>query len=144
MSLDLKTGQKLNPIIPNPASLSKQAGAFALSSVPPPLRPIVRAYALGYATAVGPRLLTLVLQALSKRRRKPCQSEDDESSFVSSALRIIKTGFEFQRFPTFCAVLVGGSSLLLVSNAPYLIFNIWGLTQVYSPFSNTHQVPEVP
>ena len=36
---------------------------------PPVLRPLVRAYLLGYASTVAPRLLTLVLQHLTRRRK---------------------------------------------------------------------------
>jgi hypothetical protein len=35
-------------------------------------------------------------------------------SLEASVLRILRAGLEWQRFPTFCAVLVGGSTLLQV------------------------------
>lgn len=96
--------------------------AHPLAAVPPLLRPVLRAYLIGYASAVGPRLLTLILQYLSRRSKKKCQSceedKDKGSSFINSALHIVRTGFEFQRFPTFCAVLIGGSTFLRVR--PYL------------------------
>lgn len=92
--------------------------ALALATVPPLLRPVLRAYLIGYASAVGPRLLTLILQHVSRRSKKKCQTceedKDKKTSFLDSALHIIRTGFEFERFPTFCAVLVGGSTFLRV------------------------------
>ncbi|RSL94712.1 hypothetical protein CDV31_014189 [Fusarium ambrosium] len=90
-------------------------GPLRLDPVPEILRPLIRAYLLGYASAVAPRLLTLVLQHVAKRRRKAANQlslDSDDSSFVKSATHIVKTGFNLQRFPTFCAVLVGGGTLL--------------------------------
>ncbi|PNY28523.1 Uncharacterized protein TCAP_01559 [Tolypocladium capitatum] len=91
-------------------------GAFLqLRSLPPALRPLVRAYLLGYASAVAPRLLTLILQHLSRRRtknKKTLPAELDERTFGESVVHVLRTGLEPQRFPTFCAVLVGGSTLL--------------------------------
>lgn len=94
-------------------------GALSLDGVPPALRPLVRAYVLGYGSAVAPRLLSLILQHVYRRRRKarklaPEEELKQERAFVPSALHILKTGFDPQRFPTFCAVLAGGSSLLQV------------------------------
>ncbi|KAJ6441963.1 integral membrane protein [Purpureocillium lavendulum] len=86
-----------------------------LRSLPPALRPLVRAYILGYASSVVPRLLTLVLQHLSRARSKNVNclpADKDERTFVDSALHILRTGLEPQRFPTFCAVLVGGATIL--------------------------------
>lgn len=93
---------------------TKAGGALDLSFIPPALRPAVKAYAFGYASAVGPRLLTLILQRVTRRkRRRLSQGQDtDSSTFRKSALNIIRIGFECQRFPTFCAVLAGGSTLL--------------------------------
>ncbi|KAF4123794.1 integral membrane protein [Geosmithia morbida] len=96
--------------------LKSSNGLLNLSPIPPILRPFIRAYLLGYASAVGPRLLTLILQRLTRRkRRRLSQGRDrDTSSFRQSALYIIRTGFDFQRFPTFCAVLVGGSTWFMI------------------------------
>ncbi|KAF4965545.1 hypothetical protein FSARC_6676 [Fusarium sarcochroum] len=100
------------------ASLDVRAarkGLLRLDPVPEILRPLIRAYLLGYASAVAPRLLTLVLQHVAKRRRKLANQlapDLDDKSFVKSAAYIVKTGFNPQRFPAFCAVLVGGSTLL--------------------------------
>jgi hypothetical protein len=81
--------------------------------LPPLLRPLVRAYLLGYASAVAPRVLTLVLQhATARRSRLKDGAVRPRSSFVESLLRILRGGLDLQRFPTFCALLVGGSTLL--------------------------------
>ncbi|KAM0516699.1 hypothetical protein ACHAPE_005333 [Trichoderma viride] len=90
-------------------------GPLSFQSLPAPLRPLVRAYLLGYASAVAPRLLTLILQFISRRRksaRKYLSADKDERSFRDSAFRILRTGLDPRRFPTFCAALVGGSTLL--------------------------------
>ncbi|TVY81890.1 hypothetical protein LSUE1_G001765 [Lachnellula suecica] len=75
------------------------------------LRPVLRAYFLGYASSTAPRVLTLLLLHLS-RRRKNIIDEKPEDCFLPSLLRILRGGVELQRFPTFCAALVGGSTLL--------------------------------
>ncbi|KAI1403780.1 hypothetical protein F4819DRAFT_495160 [Hypoxylon fuscum] len=80
-------------------------------SIPPLLRPLIRAYVLGYASAVAPRLLTLVLQYVTRRRRDKGAAIVTHS-FIASLQRILRGGLELQRFPTFCAVLVGGTTLL--------------------------------
>lgn len=104
-----------------------QSNLSRLEPVPPILRPVVRAYLLGYASAVAPRLLTLVLQEVVKRRRRSKQKQhlvaeqDNRQSFVDSAARILRTGLELQRFPAFCAALVGGTTLLQVSHSRILV-----------------------
>ena len=97
---------------------SRPAGFLQLQAVPPLLRPLFRAYLLGYLSAVAPRLLTLVLQHLSNRRRKQPKYAlpvKDEHTFAESATHILRTGLDPCRFPTFCAALVGGSTILQVS-----------------------------
>jgi hypothetical protein len=96
--------QKLSPRIPRNRSVEQ--------GVPPALRPVFRAYVLGYASSTVPRVLTLILTHLSRRRKTIDEKPDD--SFLLSLFRILKGGLEFQRFPTFCAALVGGSTLLQV------------------------------
>lgn len=93
-------------------------GPLRLDPIPEILRPLIRAYLLGYASAVAPRLLTLVLQHVAKRRRKLASQtspDRDDKSFIKSAAHIVKTGFNPQRFPTFCAILAGGTTLLKVN-----------------------------
>ncbi|PTB67533.1 hypothetical protein BBK36DRAFT_1196982 [Trichoderma citrinoviride] len=90
-------------------------GPLSLHFLPAPIRPLVRAYLLGYASAVAPRLLTLILQFISKKRKskkKYLSADKDERSFKDSAFRILQTGFDPRRFPAFCAALVGGSTML--------------------------------
>lgn len=82
-------------------------------TVPPALRPLVRAYVLGYASSTVPRLLTLLIAYLD-RRRKNDDGNNSKGAF-NSLFKILKSGLHWQRFPTFCAVLVGGSTLLEVS-----------------------------
>ncbi|KAM4059923.1 integral membrane protein [Hirsutella rhossiliensis] len=98
------------------ASRCAHGGSFLqLQSLPPALRPLVRAYLLGYASAVAPRLLKLLVQRLSRPRTTGSKFLPDERhrrNFVISALATLRTGCELQRFPTFCALLVGGSTLL--------------------------------
>ncbi|OAA55933.1 integral membrane protein [Niveomyces insectorum RCEF 264] len=99
-------------------------------AVPPALRPLVRAYLLGYASSVAPRLLTVLLTYCTAHRRrrrrrrlgdvpddpdKTAPGDPDKASLAwarASVLRILRSGLEWQRFPTFCAALVGGSTLL--------------------------------
>ncbi|KAI1210610.1 uncharacterized protein F4807DRAFT_422017 [Annulohypoxylon truncatum] len=85
-------------------------------SIPPLLRPLIRAYVLGYASAVAPRLLTLVLQYVTRRRKSKgvASAIRPHDSFIASLQRILRGGLELQRFPTFCAALVGGTTLLEV------------------------------
>jgi hypothetical protein len=103
---------------------SNKSSFLQLQSIPPALRPLVRAYLLGYASAVLPRLLTLVLQHLSNRKRKTPKyalPERDENTFLESAKHVLKTGLDPCRFPTFCAALVGGSTLLQVGHGPHFL-----------------------
>lgn len=87
-----------------------------LQGIPPPLRPLSRAFILGYAFSVTPRLLTTLLQFVSRlRQRRAASNQKDGDNLSTSLKRILKTGFDWRRFPTFCAVLVGGSTLLEVS-----------------------------
>lgn len=76
------------------------------------LQPLLRAYALGYASSTTPRLLTLLVTLVTR------QSKDGEDRrfqrALFSAYRILRGGLELQRFPTFCAALIGGTSLLQV------------------------------
>ncbi|KAK8077545.1 integral membrane protein- variant [Apiospora saccharicola] len=86
-------------------------------SIPPHMRPLVRAYALGYASAVVPRLFTLVLQQVTTRKKSRSGPDNGalqppRESPVVSLQRILRAGLDPQRFPAFCATLVGGSTLL--------------------------------
>ena len=79
-------------------------------SMPPALRPVIRAFLLGYLSSTAPRLLTLLLTHLSRRRKNIDEKPDD--AFLPSLIRILRGGLEIQRFPFFCSALVGGQTLL--------------------------------
>ncbi|RAL58753.1 hypothetical protein DID88_009168 [Monilinia fructigena] len=81
-------------------------------SIPVILRPLFRAYILGYASSAGPRLLTLLLLHLSRHRKNIDPRPEGEDYFWGSLVGILKGGLELQRFPTFVLGLVGGSTLL--------------------------------
>jgi hypothetical protein len=76
--------------------------------VPALLRPLIRAYILGYASSTVPRLLTLLLTWLSKRKK----ISEEGGQLGSSIIKVLREGLDWHRFPTFCATLVGGSTLL--------------------------------
>lgn len=83
-------------------------------------RPLLRAYLLGYAFSVGPRLLALALHHALKLARRQHKAADGpaedkpEPQLLESLTKTVRAGLEWQRFPTFCAALVGGSTLLEV------------------------------
>jgi hypothetical protein len=115
MSSILQPGQRPGIELTTAGIRSRGGAVLALSAVPPVLRPALRAFVFGYASAVGPRLITLVLQRYSrKRKRRWSQEFENNTTLLESAVHIIRTGFDVQRFPTFCAVLAGGSTILLV------------------------------
>jgi len=80
--------------------------------IPPQLLPLIRAYTFGYASSTLPRLLALLLSSLSGKPSKEINSSS--SDFRHRVLRVFNSDLEFRRFPTFCAALVGGSSLLQI------------------------------
>jgi hypothetical protein len=79
-------------------------------TIPPVLRPAVRAYILGYASSTVPRLLSLLLIHLSRKRKTI--NKQSQIRLLPSITLILQKGLEFQRFPAFCAALIGGSTLL--------------------------------
>ncbi|KAI0799409.1 integral membrane protein [Xylaria sp. FL0064] len=84
-------------------------------AVPPILRPVLRAYVLGYASAVAPRVLTLILQNGARWRKSrglKSDTQPPQDSFAASLRHILCSGLDLQRFPTFCATLVGGTTFL--------------------------------
>ncbi|PGG97711.1 hypothetical protein AJ79_09119 [Helicocarpus griseus UAMH5409] len=68
------------------------------------LKPILRAHVLGYLTVTGPKLISF-LKVLS---RKDLTKEDK----CNRLFKVLGGGFYWNRFPAFCALLVGGSTLL--------------------------------
>jgi len=75
---------------------------------------------LGYASSTVPRLLTLFLTHLSRRRKNI--DEKPEDYFPLSFIRILKGGLEVQRFPAFCGLLIGGSTFLEACETTSLSF----------------------
>ncbi|KAJ5324912.1 Integral membrane protein, partial [Penicillium atrosanguineum] len=73
---------------------------------------ILRAYALGYLSAVTPKLVTYA-RHFARRDWSPKQKLCELAQVLAGPLRI-------NTFPTFCAVLVGGSTLL-----PMLLYRIF-------------------
>ncbi|KAF2404970.1 hypothetical protein EJ06DRAFT_5965 [Trichodelitschia bisporula] len=67
-------------------------------------KPIARAFALAYLSATTPRLLSALL-GVARGKRSPAEAH----SLIASALR---QALEWNRFPAFCAFLIGGSSAL--------------------------------
>ncbi|KAK5660785.1 hypothetical protein OQA88_12152 [Cercophora sp. LCS_1] len=100
---------------PTRLSAAKSIGGKWDDRIPPSLRPLLHAYILGYASAVAPRLLTLLLQHITKLKnagRKDEKSCRNNEPFLASLERILRGGLDPKRFPAFCAVVVGGSTLL--------------------------------
>lgn len=52
------------------------------------------------------------------RRKKNVEGKRNDDAFFSSLLGILRGGLELQRFPTFCAALVGGSTFLQARDIP--------------------------
>lgn len=105
------------PSAPSSRILGLRSGSRWDARIPPAVQPLVRAYLLGYASAVAPRLLTLLLQHLTRwkhAKRQQQMQQQNGDTFLESLERILRSGFDPRRFPTFCAALVGGSTLLEV------------------------------
>lgn len=85
--------------------------------IPPTLRPLIRAFLVGYVSAVAPRVLAVLLQRLS-RKRQAKDSETQQNTLPHALLEVLRKGFDPQGFPTFCANLVGGSLLLQARAQP--------------------------
>ncbi|KAK4241091.1 hypothetical protein C8A03DRAFT_41488 [Achaetomium macrosporum] len=87
------------------------------SGIPTVLRPVARAYLLGFATAVGPRLVALLVQH-GRWRRKDKQATaageatHGEPAFLTALQRILWGGLDWRGFPIFCAAVVGGTTFL--------------------------------
>ncbi|GAM37586.1 hypothetical protein TCE0_024f07628 [Talaromyces pinophilus] len=68
------------------------------------IQPILRAYGLGYLALTTPRLLGFIPLLISKNATYRAKLE--------KLYRILRGGFGLNKFSTFCAVLVGGSTWL--------------------------------
>ncbi|KAK1702807.1 integral membrane protein [Colletotrichum lupini] len=119
----------LPAMLPRSQLQIRRNGLVELQAIPPILRPLLRAYLLGYASAVAPRVLTLLMQYLTKKRRQIAK-ENGCIGFVAQLRRIVLAGLDPQRFPTFCALLVGGSTLLEEPLRRVFERNAKGLTEV--------------
>lgn len=83
---------------------------MAPSRAGPPLRPVVRAYFLGYVSTAAPRLLTVLLRHLKKRKTQ----DSSQESLLAAIEHILRSSLAWNRFPAFCAALVGGSTWLQI------------------------------
>ncbi|PHH53916.1 hypothetical protein CFIMG_002831RAa [Ceratocystis fimbriata CBS 114723] len=101
------------------ATKSLVSRTIALSAVPPRLRPLLRAFLLGYVSTVGPQIFNLIFKTVMRVRR--CRKENkngkqepttDLQSLIDSIKQAAMGGLCFRDFPVFCAIVVGGSSLL--------------------------------
>ncbi|KAL6247785.1 hypothetical protein RBB50_005133 [Rhinocladiella similis] len=68
------------------------------------IKPLLRAYALGYITVTGPRLLGFV--------RDLNQKAVSSREHLATLCRILKTSAEFNRLPTAVVTIVGGATAL--------------------------------
>ncbi|KAF3482802.1 uncharacterized protein GIQ15_02126 [Arthroderma uncinatum] len=68
------------------------------------LKPVARAFALGYLTTTLPKLISF-LKTLQRRDLGTAEK-------LQRLIRILHCGFKWDRFPAFCALLAGGSSIL--------------------------------
>lgn len=91
------------------------------AGIPPPLRPLVRAYIIGYLSSVLPRIPALLGHLLLAPTKQDPAAQDATpeqpkkgAALLDSLRRILLEPLHWQRFPTFCAALVGGSTLLEV------------------------------
>lgn len=83
-----------------------------ITIAPQPVRPLIRAFLYGYASSCGPRLLSLILRYVRRSLAKRDRPEGKDETLYAGVLRILRGGFEWNRWPTFCAAFVGGSTLL--------------------------------
>ncbi|KIW41682.1 uncharacterized protein PV06_07217 [Exophiala oligosperma] len=68
------------------------------------IKPLLRAYALGYITVTGPRLFTFA--------RNLKQKDVPLHEHLATLCKILKTSAEFNRLPTAVAIIVGGATAL--------------------------------
>lgn len=109
------------------------------ASIPRALRPLVRAYLLGYASSVLPRIPALLGLLLKQRRsatnpKGASQHPQKSVLFIDALRRLLLEPLHWQRFPTFCAALVGGSTILEVQLCQF-IRRVAILTQSQAPLN---------
>ncbi|KAL2155351.1 hypothetical protein VTH82DRAFT_92 [Thermothelomyces myriococcoides] len=111
------------------------------SNIPTVFRPLVRAYLFGYASAVGPRLLTLLLQHAARHRRSkqqqqkqqqtgPTSDPQRDEAFLAGLRRILLGPLSCRSFPTSCAVLIGGATFLELPVKSLLDRYGWTISEV--------------
>ncbi|KAI1001210.1 hypothetical protein K3495_g6989 [Podosphaera aphanis] len=107
-------------------SVLKNSARKALrDQIPSISKPILKAFIFGYASSVTPRLLSLSIAVLKGKKK----IIGNEIGYLNSVLSILRGGLELQRFPSFCAALVGGTTLLEIP--------VWRLVQsVLSNYSS--------
>ncbi|EEP81531.1 predicted protein [Uncinocarpus reesii 1704] len=91
------------------------------------LKPTLRAFALGYLTTTGPRIISF----LRILRRKDLSTETKIRYLAS----ILAGSLRWNRFPAFCALLAAGSTLLplLLNKIVSTAFNLHGCTNQVFP-----------
>ena len=95
-------------------TVQARAPKISLRAVPPYLRPALRACLLGYASTVGPRLVSLLARYVKSKR---AASDGKEKGSLADSLRaILASGLGWNRFPAFCALFIGGSTFLEVGS----------------------------
>lgn len=95
---------------------------ISFRAVPPSLRPALRAFLLGFASTVGPRLVSLLARYVKSKR---AATDENEKIRIADSLRaVLASGFGWNRFPAFCALFVGGSTFLEVSCPPWTFFTL--------------------
>ena len=119
-STSRSSGQPLATATPELHHLSKHHRWD--TGIPPLLRPLVRAYIIGYLSSVLPRIPALLGSVLLKQTKQSPPTEDGtpekpqkSALLLDSLKRILLEPLHWKRFPTFCAALIGGSTLLEVS-----------------------------
>ncbi|KAI9843856.1 MAG: hypothetical protein M1838_002428 [Thelocarpon superellum] len=70
------------------------------------IKPLLRAYALGYLSSTSPRLVTTLASLLRNGRNK--------EEALSKLFQSFRAALALDRFPAFCGLLIGGSTLLQI------------------------------
>ncbi|KAJ5281251.1 hypothetical protein N7478_006623 [Penicillium angulare] len=92
------------------------------------LKPIIRAYALGYLSSVTPKLISYI-RCLGNKNRSTKEKLQELAQVLAGPLRV-------KSFPTFCGALVGGSTIL-----PILLYRLcaWVVNSCKGEIRNPQQ-----
>ena len=95
------------------------------------LRPLLRAYLFAHVSSTGPRLLNLLFNIRSKHF--------NWREALASLHEILVSSLDFNRFPSFCAALVGGytTSRYLIQSLVHLILQKSPISRNLRECSNT-------